>query len=131
MLAISGALDFGEGGMQDASHKPQVRSQARTRTSMRDEMTKRMNKFEETARWVSMHGKKNTLRDDPFAHAATFSISDGGFEYVVNAHSSPYSRHGQSFELIVKKDGVIVCKYSHPDDVVKTCIGKAWLRRAR
>ena len=86
------------------------------------------NKYDKTARWVSAFGKKETLRNDPFASAATFTITDDGFDYRVSAHSSPYSSHGQSFTLTVKKDGKTVCQYSYPKNVAKVSIGKYWFR---
>lgn len=86
------------------------------------------NKWEQTARWVSVVGHKSTHRDDPFAHAETFTVSDGGFDYEVKAWSSPYASAAQSYTLYVRKSGELVCEYSSPGAKPKVEIGAEWLR---
>jgi len=84
------------------------------------------NQWVQTAQWVSRYGKKKTTRNDPFVHAATFVITNNGYDYQVIAHSSPYASSGHSFTLTVKQGEKVVCQYSYPGETAQISIGTEW-----
>lgn len=90
-----------------------------------------MNKYDATARWVSQYGKKETLRNDSFAHSVKFTVKDEEFSYVVDAFYSPYGNPPQKFTLIIKKGKKVVCKYHNSENVPEIEIGSSWLRKSR
>lgn len=85
-----------------------------------------MNIYQQTARYVSTWGQKHTLRDDPFAHVATFKLACDGFDYELTAQSSPYAAQAMTYTLTVTQGENVVCEYHSGEDAPVVEVGTAW-----